>query len=597
MTHVTKRIFGIDLGTTNSCLAVMEAGGPRVIAIEGEPIVPSVVGLDRQTGRFLVGRRARNRQVLEPAWTVRSVKRRMGETARVRLGDRELLPEEVSAEILRYLKEQGEAALGEPVERAVITVPAYFGDAQRRATIRAGELAGLEVVRILNEPTAAALVYDRLVARKVEPQAVEAAPAPAGTALAVPGRRAGADVQRVLVYDLGGGTFDVSVVEIGGGINEVRASCGNNQLGGDDFDRLLADHLAAHLRQRTGRDLPEDLRLRARLEDAAERAKIDLSSRPYAQVTEEALVGGFHLNLEVDRPSFEELIDGLLASTLAEVDRALSEARLTAKQIDLVILVGGSTHVPRVRELLAGRFSCPVEHAVDPALCVALGAAVQGAILAGQVFDHILVDVAAHSLGIKTLDHASEGGFWGRPRANHFSTIIQRNTQVPATRSEVFRTLLDDQKSVAVEVYQGESARCSENTLVGHFPFKLLPAPAGSPVVVEFRYDLDGVIRVIVHQKGTDNRQEVTLSTRMREPAPAAVAAGTAGAVENYILRKARALTASLPAGELRERLAAAAESYEEVLADAEAGPTEVDPAEEELLELLQEAEEAAVGL
>ena len=591
MTHVTKKIFGIDLGTTNSCLAVMEDGGPRVIAIDGEPIVPSVVGLDRKTDRFLVGRRARNRQVLEPAWTVRSVKRRMGETARVRLGDRELLPEEVSAEILRYLKEQGEAALGEPVERAVVTVPAYFGDAQRRATIRAGELAGLEVVRILNEPTAAALVYDRLVARKVEPQAAEAAPAAEGSAAL---GRAGADVQRVLVYDLGGGTFDVSVVEIGGGINEVRASCGNNQLGGDDFDRLLADHLATHLRQQTGRELPQDLRLRARLEDAAERAKIDLSSRPYARVTEEALVGGFHLDLEVDRPSFEELIDGLLASTLAEVDRALSEARLTAKQIDLVILVGGSTHVPRVRELLTGRFPCPVEHAVDPALCVALGAAVQGAILAGQVFDQILVDVAAHSLGIKTLDHPSEGGFWGRPRANHFSTIIRRNTQVPVTRSEVFRTLLDDQKSVAVEVYQGESARCSENTLIGHFPFKLLPAPAGSPVVVEFRYDLDGVIRVVVHQKGTDNRQEVTLSTRTRESAPDAGTA--AGAVENYILRKARTLAASLPAGELRERLAAAAESYQEVLADAEAGPTEVDPAEEELLELLQEAEEAAVG-
>ncbi|HEX3554942.1 MAG TPA: Hsp70 family protein [Thermoanaerobaculia bacterium] len=594
MTHVTKKIFGIDLGTTNSCLAVMEDGGPRVIAIEGEPIVPSVVGLDRHTGRFLVGRRARNRQVLEPAWTVRSIKRRMGETARVRLGDRELLPEEVSAEILRYLKEQGEAALGEPVERAVITVPAYFGDAQRRATIRAGELAGLEVVRILNEPTAAALVYDRLVARKVEPQAVEAVTeTPEKIEPAVPDRHAGAGVQRVLVYDLGGGTFDVSVVEIGGGINEVRASCGNNQLGGDDFDRLLADHLAARLRERTGRDLPQDLRLRARLEEAAERAKVDLSSRPFARVMEEALVGGFHLDLEVDRQSFETLIDGLLASTLAEVDQALSEARLTAKRIDLVILVGGSTHIPRVRELLAGRFSCPVEHAVDPALCVALGAAVQGAILAGQVFDHILVDVAAHSLGIKTLDHDS--GFWGPPQANHFSTIIRRNTQVPVTRSEIFKTLSDDQKNVQVEVYQGESPRCSENTLVGRFPFKLLPAPAGSPVVVEFRYDLDGVIRVVVHQKGTDNRQEVTLSTRTRETA----AAGSAGAVENYILRKARAVAAGLPAGELRERLAAAAESYEEVLANAEAGPGnpgKIDTAEEQLLEVLEEAEEAKVG-
>jgi molecular chaperone DnaK len=593
MTHViTKRIFGIDLGTTNSCLAVMEAEGPRVVAIDGDPIVPSVVGLDRQTRQFLVGRRARNRQVLEPAWTVRSVKRRMGETVPVHLGDREMLPEEVSAEILRYLKVMGEAALGEPVERAVVTVPAYFGDAQRRATLRAGELAGLEVVRILNEPTAAALVYDRLVARKVEPRALE----PQETAPAALAGRAGAGVQRVLVYDLGGGTFDVSVVEIGGGINEVRASCGNNQLGGDDFDRRLADHLAAQLRERTGRDLPEDLRLRARLEDAAERAKVDLSSRPFARVMEEALVGGFHLDLEVARHSFEALIDDLLASTLTEVDRALTEARLTAKDVDLVILVGGSTHIPRVRELLAERFSCPVEHAVDPALCVALGAAVQGAILAGQVFDHILVDVAAHSLGIKTLGNDFEEGAWDPRGANHFSTIIRRNTQVPATRSEGFRTLVDDQKTVAVEVYQGESSRCSENTLIGNFSFKLLPAPAGSLVLVEFRYDLDGVIGVVVHQKGTDNRQEVTLSTRRREPAPAAAIGGTAGAVENYILRKARVLAAGLPPGKLRERLAAAAVSYEEVLAAAEESPDDVDPAEEELLELLEEAEEAAVG-
>src|SRR6185312_16250200 len=402
MTHVTtQKIFGIDLGTTNSCLAVMEAGGPRVIPIDGEPIVPSVVGLDRQTNRFLVGRRARNRQVLEPAWTVRSVKRRMGEQAPLGLGDREMLPEEVSAEILRYLKVMGEAALGEPIERVVVTVPAYFGDGQRRATLRAGELAGLDVVRILNEPTAAALVYDRLVARKVVPRAagpLELAP-PTGSLAG----RAETGIQRVLVYDLGGGTFDVSVVEIGGGINEVRSSGGNNQLGGDDFDRLLAEHLAAQLRERTGRELPDDLRLRARLEDSAERAKIDLSTHPYTRVMEEALLGGFHLDLEVSRQSFEALIDDLLSGTLAEVDRALTEARLAAKDIDLVILVGGSTHIPRVRELLSERFSCPVEHAVDPALCVALGAAVQGAILGGQVFDHILVDVAAHSLGVKTL--------------------------------------------------------------------------------------------------------------------------------------------------------------------------------------------------
>jgi molecular chaperone DnaK len=586
MTH--SKIFGIDLGTTNSCLAVMEAGGPRVIDIDGEPIVPSVVSLDKSTGRFLVGRRARNRQVLEPAWTVRSIKRRMGQPAPVRLGDRELLPEEVSAEILRYLKERGEEALGEPVERAVITVPAYFGDAQRRATIRAGELAGLEVVRILNEPTAAALVYDRLVARQIEPRAVRTLREPALAPAA-----ASAETQRVLVYDLGGGTFDVSVVEIGGGINEVRASCGNNQLGGDDFDHLLAEHLAGQLREKTGKELPQDLRLTARLEDAAERAKIDLSSRPFSRVIEEALLGKFHLDLEVGRQSFEELIEKPLASTLSEVDRALAEARLAPEDIDLVILVGGSTHIPRVQELLAERFPCPVEHAVDPALCVALGAAVQGAILAGEVFDHILVDVAAHSLGIKTLNRMLDG-LWGHtPVADHFSAIIRRNTQVPATRSEVYYTSVDDQKLVAVEVYQGESSRCSENTLIGNFPFPLLPAPRGSEIVVEFRYDLDGIIRVVVHQKGIDNRKEVTLSTRTREPAQT----GGAGAVENYILRKARTLAAGRPDDDLTERLRTAAGAYEEVLADPEADTEAVDRAEEELLEVLNEAEEAPVGV
>jgi molecular chaperone DnaK len=585
---MAEQIFGIDLGTTNSCIAVMEAGGPRVIDVDGEPIVPSVVSRDRQSGLFLVGRRARNRQVLEPAWTVRSIKRRMGQTEPVTMGDRTMPPEEVSAEILRYLKEKAAEALGRPVERAVITVPAYFGDSQRRATIRAGELAGLEVVRILNEPTAAALVYDRMVARKVVPRA-------AGDEPAAETSGAGTDTQRILVYDLGGGTFDVSVVEIGGGINEVRASGGDNRLGGDDFDRLLADFLGGELRQKAGKDLPrDDLRLAARLQDAAERAKIDLSSRPFARVMEEALLGKTHLDLEVPRDRFEEMIEDLLAGTLAQVERALTEARLTPDRIDRVVLVGGSTHIPRVHEMLAGRFACPIEHAVDPALCVALGAAIQGAILAGEVFDHILVDVAAHSLGIKTRDNIFfRGSTPGPLKADHFSTIIRRNTQVPVTRSEMYYSIVDDQECVAVEIYQGESSRCSENTLIGHFRFDLLPAPQGSPIVVEFRYDLDGIIHVAVHQKGTGNRREMTLSTRARQTAEAAEAAGP---VENYILRKARALatkTANTSRSGLQERLGSAAAAYEEVLAVLEADPADVDRAEEALLELLAEAEEA----
>ena len=582
---MVTRIFGIDLGTTNSCLAVMEAAGPRAIAIDGDPLVPSVVGLDRESGRFVVGRRAKNRLVVEPAWTVRSIKRRMGESAPVSIGDRRLAPEEIAAEILRYLKERGAEALGEPVERAVVTVPAYFGDAQRRATVRAGELAGLEVVRLLNEPTAAALVYDRLVARRIEPRA--AGPGSAAAPAAAAG--GGGDPQRVLVYDLGGGTFDVSVVEIGGGLDEVHASCGDNHLGGDDFDRLLAEHLAGELRRAAGRDLPADLRLTARLEDAAERAKIDLSTRPYARVIEEALLDGHHLDVEVARETFEGAIEELLAATVGEVDRALAEARLTADRIDRVILVGGSTHIPRVQELLAERFACPVDHAVDPALCVALGAAVQGAILGGEVFDHILVDVAAHSLGVKTADHLwAEGGDPGF-EADHFSAIIPRNTQVPATRAQVYYTMVDNQERVAVEVYQGESARCSENALIGEFFFELLSAPENSPVVVEFRYDLDGIIGVTVHQKGTDNRREVTLSTRSRPADEGAAAA--ARPVENYILRKARVLAGGLAEGDLRARLEAAAAAYGAALAVGEADPVALDAAEEELLELVEQVE------
>jgi molecular chaperone DnaK len=587
---VTTRIFGIDLGTTNSCLAVMAAGGPRPVAIDGDPLVPSVVNLDRESGRFVVGRRARNRLVVEPAWTVRSIKRRMGDSAPVAIGDRRLAPEEISAEILRYLKERGAEALGEPVERAVVTVPAYFGDAQRRATVRAGELAGLEVVRLLNEPTAAALVYDRLVARRIEPRAAGAGSAAAPAAAAGAG---GGEPQRVLVYDLGGGTFDVSVVEIGGGLNEVRASCGDNHLGGDDFDRLLAERLAGELRRAAGRELPADLRLTARLEDAAERAKIDLSTRPYARVIEEALLDGIHLDVEVARETFEEAIEELLAGTVGEVDRALAEARLTADRIDRVILVGGSTHIPRVGELLAGRFACPVDHAVDPALCVALGAAVQGAILDGEVFDHILVDVAAHSLGVKTADiRWAEGGDPGF-EADHFSPIIPRNTQVPATRAQVYYTMVDEQETVRVEVYQGESDRCSDNTLIGKFFFDLLPAPENSPVVVEFRYDLDGIIGVTVHQKGTDNRREVTLSTRSRPPAEDGAAPKT---IENYILRKARVLAGGLPAGDLRSRLETSAAAYGAALEVGEADPAALDAAEEELLELLERVEDSAAA-
>ncbi len=579
-----ETIFGIDLGTTNSCIALLEAGGPRpvrVLDVEGQPIVPSVVSLDRATGEVIVGWRARNRLVLDPDATVRSIKRQMGSSERVRLGDRDLLPEEIAAEILRYLKEEGGRACGREVRRAVITVPAYFGDAQRRATVRAGELAGLDVVRILNEPTAAALVYDRAEIRALDEPGAR--------------RRGATAAQRILVYDLGGGTFDVSVVEIGGEVNEVRSSCGNNQLGGDDFDLLLTDHLLAEVRERHGVDLAagpaanqDNRRALARLRNAAEQAKIDLSSQPYARVIEEALAPGVHLDLEIDRATFEGLIERHLKSTLDEVHRALEEARLTPGQLDRVVLVGGSTRIPRVVEMLEELFDCPVDHAVDPALGVAMGAALQGAILGGQAFDQILVDVAAHSLGVKTLNRHAEGSM-GFPMTDYFSTVIRRNSPIPATRSEVYFTLYDGQEVVSVEVYQGESERCSENDLIGEFPFELAPAPSHSPVTVEFSYDLDGIIRVVVSQKGTDRRKEVTLSTRRKE-----VPEITSGPrpVDNYILRKARKMAEDLPESPLSERLRAAAGAYEAALAEEAGDPGELDRVESEMLELLDEAEE-----
>ena len=575
---MSETIFGIDLGTTNSCLAVMEAGGPRVLDVEGQPIVPSVVSFDPGRGEVIVGQRARNRLVLQPEATIQSIKRRMGGGERIELGGQPRLPEEIAAEILRFLKEQGERSCGREVRRVVITVPAYFGDAQRRATIRAGELAGLEVVRILNEPTAAALVYDR-----VELRGIGSSTAPADR------RGLSTATQRVLVYDLGGGTFDVSVVEIGGEVNEVRSSCGNNQLGGDDFDLLLTEHLLDQVRERYGRDLGGDRRARARLRNAAERAKIDLSSQPYARVMEEALAPGLHLDLEIDRATFEGLIQSHLDSTLTEVDRALEEAGLGPDRIDRVVLVGGSTWIPRIAEMLGERFPCPVDHAVDPALGVALGAALQGAILGGQLFDQILVDVAAHSLGIKTLDNLFEEPF-ARAEADHFSVVIRRNTQIPATRSESYSTMVDNQKTVEIAVYQGESERCSQNTLIGQFTFELLPAPAGSAVVVEFRYDLDGIIRVVVSQKDKDRRKEVTLDTRTRGESAAAPSGPRP--VDHYILRKARMLAETLPAGPRQDRLRAAAAAYEAALARESEEPHELDRVESELLELLEEAEE-----
>lgn len=481
---------GIDLGTTNSVIAWIRQGVAEAINIEeGQAIVPSVISFKPQGGTAIFGRQAANRFVAFPEQTVKSVKRLMGSKEPIPVGEQRYLPEEISGMLLGHLAAEAGKVIGQEVRKVVVTVPAYFDDAQRRATIRAGELAGLEVMRIINEPTAAAFVYESPAA-------------------------ASAEGELVLVYDLGGGTFDVSVVQLRGDIKEVLASCGDTALGGDDFDARLKDHLLAHLEEKCGRDLGDDFALRVRLTDVAERTKIALSGQPYVSVNEVALAivdeAPVNLSLEVSRQEFDAMTEDLIDKTRAKVVEALEESHLLAEDIDRIILVGGSTRMPSVQQMLAELFDQPMEHSIDPDLCVALGAAVQAGIIAGEPLRHILIDVAAHSLGTRTIDEIDpETG-----EADHFTPIIRRNTRIPVSRSEVFYTLRERQKLVEVDVFQGESSSCRDNTLVDMFHFDLMPAPAHSPVTVEFSYDLQGIVQVTVSQKGYDNTKTVAVDLK-----------------------------------------------------------------------------------
>ncbi|HKV42391.1 MAG TPA: Hsp70 family protein, partial [Blastocatellia bacterium] len=434
-----SKSIGIDLGTTYSLIAVVEGGKPRILARKDQKLVPSVVGVN-ESGDIIVGTAALNQYVLAPERTVRSIKRRMGSEITVALGDRKFFPEEISAEILRYLKAMAEEVLGDRVDRAVITVPAYFSDGQRQATRRAGELAGIEVQRIINEPTAAALAYG--LDRPVN--------------------------QYLMVYDLGGGTFDVSIIEQQEEVLEVRASHGNVNLGGDDFDNRLRDRLLSQLSSDHPYDFSSDRRAMARLNRAAERAKIELSSAPYARVAEEFLAryDGHIANLDtaVEREEFESLIADLLQSTLRSVDKALEDAGLRVNQIDRVLLVGGSTRIPLVRELLQGYLGIEPSMEINPDEAVALGAAVQAAIINGEAIDAVLVDVSPHSLGIEVAAAVDGELIPGR-----FSPLIRRNTTVPTSKAEKFHTVSPNQDTVEISVFQGESTICSENRLLGKF--------------------------------------------------------------------------------------------------------------------------------
>jgi molecular chaperone DnaK len=448
----------------------------------GDLILPSVVGLDAD-GKLLVGRPARNRYVLAPEQTIRSIKRKMGQETTVRLGDRDYTPQEVSAIILRTLKTRAEHALGKPVAKAVITVPAFFNDAQREATREAGELAGLEVVRIINEPTAAVLTY--------EPQALA--------------------LERVLVYDLGGGTFDVSIVQMEKGVVEVLASHGDTQLGGDDFDQRLLDFVCDAFLKEHGIDLRESSATRSRFLHAVEEAKKLLSFAPIAALAEEFVAEKdgvpLHLNRELERHEFELLIEPLLAKTLRCVDEALSDAKLNAKQIDKVILVGGATRTPRIARMLEDRLGQPAHLEVEPDLAVAMGAAVQAGLIAGVDVGPILVDITPHSLGIAVLDRSS--GVFDKLK---FAPIIERNTPLPAGRSEMFFTSYDYQDAADVVVYQGENPEARRNHKVGSFKISGLSAvPAGNEIVVRLDLDLNGILKVTATERMTGLAKDIVI--------------------------------------------------------------------------------------
>ena len=480
---MTDEILGIDLGTTNSEIAIYLDGRPEVLRDDqGRIILPSVVGLT-ETGELLVGEEARNQFLLYPERTVRSIKRRMGSDAKVQLGEREYTPQEISAIILSRLKEIAQARLGRPIRKAVITVPAYFSDTQRQATREAGEIAGLEVARIINEPTAAALVYEA----------------------------AQHQGKRILVYDLGGGTFDVSVVRIEQGVVEVISSHGNNHLGGDDFDHKIVEHVLEHLKLKHGVDVADRPQAMTRILRSAEDAKKQLSDHPYARIAEEYLAehGGqpVNLDLELSRGQYEDMIAPFIEETLGAIHIALESAGLTSSQVDEILLVGGATRTPLIRRRLVEAFGTQPRGEVDPDLCVAMGAAIQGAAMTGTEVSAVLVDVTPYTFGTSAL-----GELNGELYPYHYVPIIPKNTPIPARMSEVFFTVLDEQTDVDVRIYQGENNDALENIKIGEFRVSgLSREPAGNPVIVDLALDRNGILQVSAREKKTGLERRITI--------------------------------------------------------------------------------------